>query len=149
MRQQRRRSKARHAAGQSLVEFALVFPVLIILLIAIFDFGRLVFAYNAITNAAREGARVGIINQTEAGIQDEVMIQATSLGLAAGDVDVTYVKSDDPTQPCPDDPPTSLECLVVVTVSYDWQAITPVIGNIVGPITVSAISEMPIERVFP
>ena len=143
------RSRERGAAGQSLVEFALVFPVLIIMLIAIFDFGRLVFAYNAITNAAREGARVGIINQTESGIQDEVINQGTSLGLVAADVVVTYVKSDAPTQPCPDDPPKSLECLVVVTVSYDWQAITPVIGNIVGPITVTAISEMPIERVFP
>jgi len=143
------RRRQRRAAGQSLVEFALVFPVLIIMLIAIFDFGRLVFAYNAITNAAREGARVGIINQTESGIQDEVINQGTSLGLVAADVVVTYVKSDAPTQPCPDDPPTSLECLVVVTVSYDWQAITPVIGNIVGPITVTAISEMPIERVFP
>jgi len=143
------RSRRRGAAGQSLVEFALVFPVLIIMLIAIFDFGRLVFAYNAITNAAREGARVGIINQTESGIQDEVINQGTSLGLVAGDVVVTYVKSDAPTQPCPDDPPTSLECLVVVTVSYDWQAITPVIGSIVGPVTVTAISEMPIERVFP
>ena len=143
------RSRERGAAGQSLVEFALVFPVLLIMLIAIFDFGRLVFAYNAITNAAREGARVGIINQTESGIQDEVINQGTSLGLVAADVVVTYVKSDAPTQPCPDDPPTSLECLVVVTVSYDWQAITPVIGSIVGPVTVTAISEMPIERVFP
>ena len=134
------RSRERGAAGQSLVEFALVFPVLIIMLIAIFDFGRLVFAYNAITNAAREGARVGIINQTVSGIQDEVINQGTSLGLVAADVVVTYVKSDAPTQPCPDDPPTSLECLVVVTVSYDWQAITPVIGSIVGPVTVTAIS---------
>jgi len=148
MRRQHR-SKERGAAGQSLVEFALVFPVLIIMLIAIFDFGRLVFAYNAITNAAREGARVGIINQTESSIQDEVINQGTSLGLVAGDVVVTYVESDAPTQPCPDDPPKSLECLVVVTVAYDWQAITPVIGSIVGPITVTAISEMPIERVFP
>ena len=146
-RQRSRRN--RRAAGQSLVEFALVFPVLIVLLIAIFDLGRLVFAYNNITNAAREGARVGIIDQTEASIQDEVLNQATSLGLEPADVDVTYVKSDDPTQPCPDDPPKSLECLVVVTVAYDWQAITPVVGNIVGPITVTAISEMPIERVFP
>jgi len=148
MRRQRR-PRDRQSAGQSLVEFALVFPILIILLIAIFDLGRLVFAYNDITNAAREGTRVGIIDQTETTIKNEVVNQATSLGLPAADVLVSYVESDDPTQPCPDDPPTSLECLVVVTVSYDWQAITPVIGNIVGPITVTAVSQMPIERVFP
>jgi hypothetical protein len=148
MRRQRR-PRDRRSAGQSLVEFALVFPILIILLIAIFDLGRLVFAYNDITNAAREGTRVGIIDQTETTIKNEVVNQATSLGLPAADVLVSYVESDDPTQPCPDDPPKSLECLVVVTVSYDWQAITPVIGNIVGPITVTAVSQMPIERVFP
>jgi Flp pilus assembly protein TadG len=145
----RRRPRDRRAAGQSLVEFALVFPVLIILLIAIFDLGRLVFAYNDITNAAREGARVGIINQTTATIKSEVVSQATSLGLVAADVTVTYADADNPSSPCSSNPPTTLECLVVVTVAYDWQAITPIIGNIVGPITVTSISEMPIERVFP
>lgn len=120
-----------------------------ILLIAIFDLGRLVFAYNDITNAAREGARVGIIDQTTTTIKNDVINQATSLGLAAADVDVSYVKSDDPTQDCDDNPPTKLDCLVVVTVSYSWQAITPIIGNIIGPVTVTSVSKMPIERIFP
>ena len=143
-----RRSRER-SAGQSLVEFALIFPILMVLLIAIFDFGRLVFAYNDITNAAREGTRVGIIDQTVATIRNDVINQATSLDLAAGDVDVAFASSDDPTADCPDSPPKELNCLVVVTVTYDWQAITPIIGNIVGPIQVTAVSKMPIERVFP
>ena len=40
------------------------------LLLAIFDLGRAVFAYNDITNAAREGARLAIVNQTVASIQN-------------------------------------------------------------------------------
>ena len=59
-----RREGSRDARrGQALVEFALIFPVLMIMLIGIFDAGRLVFAYNDITNAARSGARVAIVNQ--------------------------------------------------------------------------------------
>jgi hypothetical protein len=109
-----------------------------------------VFAYNDITNAAREGTRVGIINQTASMIENEVVNQATSLGLtAASNVDVTYVKADNPGAACSTTPPTTLDCLVVVTVTYDWQAITPIIGNIVGPITVTSVSKMPIERLFP
>lgn len=44
--------------GQSMVEFALILPLLVLVLVGIFDIGRAFFAYIAITNAAREGARV-------------------------------------------------------------------------------------------
>ena len=49
--------------GQTLVEFALVLPVFILVLVSLFDLGRGVFAYNTLTNAAREGARLAIVNQ--------------------------------------------------------------------------------------
>ena len=39
--------------GQSLVEFALVLPVFVLVLVSLFDLGRGVFAYNTLTNAAR------------------------------------------------------------------------------------------------
>ena len=50
------RSK-RRLKGQALVEFALVFPIIVLLLLAMFDAGRAVFIYNGRTNAAREGVR--------------------------------------------------------------------------------------------
>ncbi len=43
--------------GQSMVELALVLPLFVLFIIGIFDLGRAFFAYIAITNAAREGAR--------------------------------------------------------------------------------------------
>jgi hypothetical protein len=48
--------------GQTMVEFALLLPVLLLLTIVIFDFGRAVYYYSTIHNAAREGARYGVIH---------------------------------------------------------------------------------------
>jgi Flp pilus assembly protein TadG len=141
----RRRRGTRRDKGQSIVEFALIFPVLIILLIAIFDLGRLVFAYNDITNAARQGARTAIVDQGGSAAENRVIGMGTSLNLTATDVDITYIEADG--TDCPT--PKTLACQVVVTVRYAWTPITPVIGNIVGPMTVTATSQMPIERIFP
>ncbi|MCH8921013.1 MAG: pilus assembly protein, partial [Chloroflexi bacterium] len=45
--------------GQSLVEFAMVIPIFLILVFAIVDFGMGFHAWITVTNAAREGARIG------------------------------------------------------------------------------------------
>jgi len=139
-------SGRRRSRGQGLVEFALVFPVLIVLLIAVFDVGRLVFAYNDITNAARSGARVAIVDQTNGIAQTATINQATSLGLKPADVTIDYLTSD-LSGPCPS--PKELGCVAHVKVKFAWQAITPIIGSIVGPVTVTAESRMPIERIYP
>jgi len=47
--------------GQALVEFALVVPLLIILIFGIIEFGVLLYDKAVITNASREGARYGIV----------------------------------------------------------------------------------------
>lgn len=52
------RTLGHHSRGQSLVEFALILPLFVLLLVGVFDIGRAFFAYIAISNAAREGARV-------------------------------------------------------------------------------------------
>jgi hypothetical protein len=49
---------SRQIGGQSLVEFALLLPLFVLLIVGIFDLGRAFFAYIAISNAAREGTRV-------------------------------------------------------------------------------------------
>jgi hypothetical protein len=53
----RRRAKSR--SGQSLVEFAFMLPILVLLLIGLADFGFLFYAHVQVTNATREGARAG------------------------------------------------------------------------------------------
>lgn len=56
-------SAAKHAAGQSIVEFALSIPILLMLIIGILDLGRGIHYYNTISYLAREGARSGSVLQ--------------------------------------------------------------------------------------
>jgi Flp pilus assembly protein TadG len=138
--------------GQSLVEMALLLPVLILILMVLFDFGRAVFAFNTVSNASREGARIAIVDQTVAsGISvgaQEAANQATSLGLDPADtnqVAVTYLLPD-LSGPCPD---RGIGCIARVTVKYQFFPITPVIGRIFGPFTLSSTSQIPIENTKP
>jgi Flp pilus assembly protein TadG len=48
-------------SGQSLVEFALIFPLIILLLMGLFDIGRAVLYYSTLNTAAREGTRLAIV----------------------------------------------------------------------------------------
>lgn len=52
----------RTARGQALVEFALIAPVLIILMLGVIDYGRVYFAHISVTNAARNGAHYASAN---------------------------------------------------------------------------------------
>src|SRR5690242_20410457 len=45
--------------AQAMVEFAIVLPILVVVLIGIFEVGRVIFIYAAVTNASREAARYG------------------------------------------------------------------------------------------
>lgn len=56
-RQRRRRSDR----GAELIELAIVLPILLLVFAAIIDFGFLFQRYEALTNAAREGARIAIL----------------------------------------------------------------------------------------
>lgn len=52
-----RNTSRKRRGGQSLVEFALVSPLLFLILLLTIDFGRLVYTYGVITSSARESAR--------------------------------------------------------------------------------------------
>ena len=76
----RRRRKGER--GSELIEFALVFPMLLMVVLAIVDFGFLFQRYEVVTNAAREGARVAVLpGYTTSDIQDRVTSYATAGGL--------------------------------------------------------------------
>ena len=165
--------------GQGLAEFALVLPIIVLLLVAVFDIGRGVYAYNSITNAARQGARVAVVNQLYPAdsvttcnenmpVEDSnptgsptwsaracAAASATSLGIRPSQVSVAYAAPSGVPLVCPSSPspsssaPFHVGCLVTVTVAYQWSPLTPIIANFLGPITMRGTSSMPIERVFP
>ena len=62
----------RGQAGQATVEFVLSLGLLLVLLLAALDFGRAFFGYIALVNAAREGARSGVMAQNPAMIDPAV-----------------------------------------------------------------------------
>jgi Flp pilus assembly protein TadG len=45
--------------AQTMVEFAIVFPIVLLLTYGLIEFGRMLFIYTAVTGSAREGARYG------------------------------------------------------------------------------------------
>jgi len=51
----------RYGRGQSMVEFALVLPVLLLMMLGVADLARAVYYYNVISNSAREGAREAVL----------------------------------------------------------------------------------------
>jgi Flp pilus assembly protein TadG len=139
------------SGGQSLVEFALALPIIVLLLMALFDLGRAVFAYNTVANAARDGARVAIVDQSStSGISQAAQAaadQATGLGLNPTnplEILVQY-RMPDLSGPCPASWGEWVGCVAEVRVQYRFNAATPIIGNIIGPITVGSTTQLPIE----
>lgn len=142
------------SVGQSLVEFALVLPILLFLFMILFDFGRAVYAYSTVSDAARQGVRYAIVNQTTASIRSQAAGAATALGINAGDVQACFLLAGQASEDCPPPPaddcsPLDLGCVAQVKVEYTWTAITPIISSVLGPIDMSSMARMPIERVYP
>jgi Flp pilus assembly protein TadG len=70
--------------GSELIELAIVTPILLFIIAGIMDFGFLFQRYEVVTNAAREGARLGSLpGYTAADIQARVDAYLASSGLTA------------------------------------------------------------------
>jgi Flp pilus assembly protein TadG len=68
--------------GAELIEFAMTFPLLLLVVMGIMDFGLLFQQYEVLTNAAREGARVAVLpgyGTTDIQTRVNQYIQATNL----------------------------------------------------------------------
>jgi hypothetical protein len=62
------RAHERSSAGQTLVEFALVIPLILLIVIGVLDVGRAVYTNSALSQAAREGARLAAVEAGYIGI---------------------------------------------------------------------------------
>ena len=79
-----RRSKTNGERGAALIEVALTLPILLLVAIGIFEFGRAYQTWQILTNAAREGARVAVISEnTDAQVTQMVRTYMTNGGLPA------------------------------------------------------------------
>ena len=128
--------RGRHPRGQALVEFALVVPILILVMLGIFEGGRAIYTYNALSNATREALREAIVHQDVAAIQ----ARANRIlgGLSTG-TDMTIDGSDCGT-------PAETPCVYRVELTYEFSPV--LIGAIFSP-TLTAEGEMPVEAIQP
>jgi Flp pilus assembly protein TadG len=58
------RRLTKNERGAALLETAITIPLILLISVAIFEFGRAYQTWQVLTNAAREGARVAILNGT-------------------------------------------------------------------------------------
>jgi Flp pilus assembly protein TadG len=143
------RGKGQRRRGQALVEFALIIPLFLLLLVGIFDLGRAVFAYNTLTNAAREGARLAIVNQDLDTIITRAKEQSRIVELDTPNVEVQFWQEADNGTPDTSDPCNlvATNCLAVVRFEATYRPITPFISNIIfgNGVTFVATSILAVE----
>ncbi len=155
-----RRSGRRSHSGQALLEFALVFPVIVLVFLGVFDFGRYMFASSEVADAAREGVRTAIVNQNVDDITARAAEQAVALGIpssppgtcptTANAVCVSFLLDGDvsaspPPSACSS--PPQLGCQAVVTVTYDFTPVTPIINSIIGSLVITSTAAQPLESI--
>jgi Flp pilus assembly protein TadG len=124
----------RQRGGESLVEFALIIPFVLLLLFGIFEFGRVLHTYLVVVNGAREGARFGAVGVDVAEIVQKVNEACPSLNPALLTIQVTGAGG-------PRGDPVSVQVI------YPVDILTPLIEDIfpADPFPVSGEAVMRIE----
>jgi Flp pilus assembly protein TadG len=121
--------------GASAVEFAILLPVLMLVLFGTIDFGMVMYSREVLTNASREGARAGIVQQTPkptvGQIQSVVTTYLSSTGINPSNVTVTVTGAGGVF-------PNNL----TVTTSYPYQFFTPGILGLGNSITLTTQTVM-------
>jgi Flp pilus assembly protein TadG len=135
------------ARGQALLETALTLPLLLLVSISIFEFGRAYQTWQVLTNAAREGARVAVLPNADLSgvtarvkqyLQDGQLADYNSAGVTA---DFNKTLNLGAT--------TGSGTLVTVTYPFQFMVLQPVANLVVSgstlggsPLTLTATAEM-------
>lgn len=126
--------------GAVLVEFVLVLPLLLLLLMGTIEFGLLFYNQQVLTNASREGARAGIAHLSEAEIQDIVTSYCQDR-LIRFDTDVNPITS------APDAGGAYGQDLAV-TVNYNYTFLVPDLLGFGPNLELNASTVMKMEMPF-
>ena len=137
--------------GQALVEFALIVPIFLLLLFALLDFGRVVYAQQTITQDAREGARAGLVAALDTTINQatyaKIRTAAKQMAPGVNLTDASIVGKPGTCTSTVSDSAASGYCFfpdgvvcadpanpprVWVTITVNVPLLTPIISNIVG-----------------
>lgn len=128
--------------GQAMVEFMLVLPILLLIVVGVTEFGRMFAIYAMLSSASREASRYGAsVGPSESGIpryldcsamREAARNVAVLSELTDGDITITYDEgsTSEPVGNCdasPDPAEIGLGDRVVVTVREDYEPIVPLL----------------------
>lgn len=119
--------------GQTLVEFALILPLLLLIVFGIFEFGRVIYIYSNLFNATREGVRYGVTTPRDyAGIANQV--QEAVIAVPDTDVSVQVWYDDGPNSGTQftDYDQVQVGQRVVINLEHDVQAMTPLFQGMIN-----------------
>lgn len=126
--------------GQSIVEFALILPVFLLILCGIIDFGWMFYNQLTLNNACREGARYAVVNTADGADMAAITthIENSSKNVFDKDgveINVAYSSPGDPT-----------EGDVTVTLKAEITFFTPVLSSVLGKTkTITSTVTMKVE----
>lgn len=120
--------------GQAMVEFALILPILVLLLCGIIDFGWLFGNKLLTTYACREGARYGAVNATESNYATLIENKVTSVVPTFVSSGMTIVSTlSVPSAPEDGD--------ITVNITYTFDLLTPFVSMFIGSQDYTVVSE--------
>ena len=134
--------------GTAILEFAIVLPVLFLILMGIIEFSLVLYDKAVLTNASREGARAGIVSQnprvTNREIRDVVINYCSTFLITWGadileDTDITISPASR------DGLPFGYDLTVTVTYRYDFLVLPSFMTTPIGPINLVAQTLMKLE----
>lgn len=125
--------------GQSIVEFALMAPILILLFMGMFDFGWILHKQIQMDNVTRSGARRGAVGDTNTAIK-AAMVNGVTFPLTVNDITIQVLNpAGDPIGDSNDRTPDNI---IKVSVTFNnVQLITPLAALIEGWTAINLHSE--------
>ena len=127
--------------GQSAVEFALIAPIIVVILLAVFQFAIAFHDYVTLTDAARAGARRAIVARFGGGNFDDAKQAVLD---AAGNLDQSQLKKTGAID-VSDPAGMASGSLVTVTVKYPYSIDIPLLGMTVSSGTLTAVAKERLE----
>lgn len=126
------KSRTQASFGQTLVEFALLVPLFVLIVMFIFDIGRAVYYYSVLYNAVREGARLAVTGENNINVLEGTVVDhayGIDLDPAGG---VHFQWSGD---------------IVTVAAEFDYRPITPIVSMFLpgGKLAIRAETTMRME----
>ena len=152
--------RKRGERGQAVIELALTMPLLLLIVLGVFDFGLMFQRFEVVANAAREGARVGVLPGYSTGDAAQRALDYLAVGGLTGAPRACGGALAPGTRCAAATPPTPMTITgsspvvtvnqITVTVEYDHQhvfvgPIVSLFGGALGTTRLRATSTMRVE----